>query len=135
MDLKRTTLIPLDDSTLALEQYNQLISSDKIIMVVLGISDAIEEGVALADELTETSPTNENRWVMWVKNHTVLKTKLEPILRAANIIGDDTPYEEIKAFCLTRPGRKAQSRVHKNGEMDFVRLESLFVEAETASVN
>lgn len=134
MNLKKTTVIPLDDNTLALEQYDKLITSDKIIMVVLGTSDALEEGVALADILAGTSPTNENRWVMWVKNHTVLKAELELILIAANIIQDDTPYEEIKAFCLTRPGRKALSRVHKNGEMDFVRVESLFVEAETASV-
>ena len=142
MPLVNTTIIPIKDDTLTedeykeliLKLYNDLFTSEKIILVVLGVSEAIEKGVELADELADTSPTNEKRWVMWVKDPAVLKEQLEPILLAANIILDDTPYEEIKAFCLTKPDRKALSRVHKNGEMDFVRLEALFVEAEKASV-
>lgn len=134
MPLLKSTEIPLNDNELALEKYIELIESDKIIMVVLGNSISIQDGVELADELAETSPTGEKRWVMWVKNHEVLKEKLEPILTEANIIEDDTPYQKIKAFCLTRPDRKALSRIHKNGAMDFVGLEGLFVEAEGASV-
>ena len=135
MSLLKTTVIPLDNDTLAKEQYDDLIQSDKIIMVVLGNSETIIKGVELADELADTSPTGENRWVMWVKDHIVLKDKLELILVENNIIIPDTPYEEIKAFCLTRPDRKVLSRVHKNGQMDFVRLEFLFIEAEAASIS
>ncbi len=134
MALQKTTEIPLNDKELALKEYAELIESDKIIMVVLGNSASIQAGVDLADELADTSPTGEKRWVMWVKNYEVLKEKLKPVLKKAKIIEDDTPYEDIKAFCLTRPERKALSRVHKNGAMDFVRLEGLFVEAERGSI-
>ncbi|MDO7173832.1 hypothetical protein [Mariniflexile sp. AS56] len=134
MPLLKTTEIPLNDDVLAQQMYQELTQSDKILMVILGDSESIKKGVNLADELTDTSPTNENRWVMWIKNHTVLKPQLQSILIEAQIIQDGTPYEEIKTFCLTRPNRKALSRIHKNGEMDFTRLESLFVEAEKASI-
>lgn len=135
MPLLKTTIIPLDDSARALEQYDELLQSDKIIMVVLGNTETIAEGVALADELADTSPTNENRWVMWVQNHVILRDELEHILEENNVITPDTPYEEVKAFCLTRSERNVLSRIHKNGEMDFVRLELLYVEAEEASIN
>jgi hypothetical protein len=71
---------------------------------------------------------------MWVKNHVVLKDKLEPFLITAKVIQDDTPYEEIKCFCLTLGPREANSRIHKNGVMDFIRLEHLYVEAESQSL-
>ncbi len=60
MALLRTTEIPLDDNTLALKQYIELIESDKIIMVILGVSDTIQKGIILADKLarqiTRTKP-------------------------------------------------------------------------------
>lgn len=133
MAFLKTTEITMDNNDIALDEYTALIDSDKIIMVILGNSDSIKEGVDLADELAETSPTDENRWVMWIKNHVVLKQQLETILTQANILEDDTPYEEIKTFCMTHPEHNVLSRVHKNGEMDFSRLEDLFVEAEEAS--
>ncbi len=135
MPLLKTTVISSDDNALALEQYNALIQSDKIIMVVLGNSETIIEGVELADELADTSPTDENRWLMWVKNHIMLKDKLEPILKESEIVRQGMSYEEVKVFCLTRPERKVLSRVHKNGQMDFARLEFLFIEAEEASIS
>lgn len=134
MPLLNTTEIPLNDKATALNLYKTLFKSKMILMLVLGNSTSVQTGVELADELADTSPTGEKRHVVWIKNHEVLKGELESILKKANIIVDETPYQEIKAFCLSHPKREALSRIHKNGSMDFVRLESLFVEAEKASI-
>ena len=103
-------------------------------MVILGNSTTIKEGVNKADLRADSSPGGFTRWVMWVADHVALKDKLEAILDEANIILDSTPYEEIKAFCLTQSPRKANSRVHKNGALDNVRILQLFTEAESESL-
>ncbi len=142
MALVNTTVIPLDKKTLTEEQYQNLvkqqyqdlIDSDKIIMVILGNSDTIIKAVDKADLRADSSPGGFTRWVMWVGNHMVLKDKLEVILNTSGIIQDGTPYEEIKAFCLTQSPRKANTRVHKNGTLDNVQILQLFTEAEAQSL-
>ena len=129
MPLHRTTIIPLDNNADAARKYQELIDSDKIIMVVLGTTEAIDRGVSLADKLARQIATNEELWVLWIKDHIVLKNKLVVILKSAGIIQNDTPYEEIKAFCLSKNPRKATSRIHKNGAMTPFRLTLLFREA------
>lgn len=134
MALQHTTEIPLDDLPKAQALYQGLKNQKCILMIVLGDSKATQDGVQIADNLAPTSPGGFTRKVMWVKNHTVLKEELEPYLHAAEIIKDDTPYEEIKCFCLTLSPRKAQSRIHKNGVMDYIRVEQLYIEAESQSL-
>ena len=129
MPLSQTTIIPLDNNADAEQQYIKLINSNKIIMVVLGSTDAIQRGVTLADKLARQITTNEELWVLWIGNHSVLKNKLEVILKSAGIIQNETPYEEIKAFCLSKNPRKATSRIHKNGAMSPFKLTLLFREA------
>ena len=129
MALQNTTTIDLTNPTAALNQYNDLMATDKIVMVILGDSPSVTAGIQLADNLARQITTNETLWVMAVGNHTVLKAQLEQILHEANIIQDDTPYEEIKAFCLTKAPRKANSRIHLNGSLDPIRLTQLYREA------
>lgn len=129
MALQNTTTIDLTNPTTALNQYNDLMATDKIVMVILGDSPSVAAGIQLADNLARQITTNETLWVMAVGNHTVLKTQLEQILNEANIIQDDTPYEEIKAFCLSKAPRKADSRIHLNGSLDPIRLTQLYREA------
>ncbi len=133
MSLVNTIIIPLDDPVTAAQEYSAALHSQKVLLIILGDSDSIQSGIELADELADTSPLGIPRGVLWVANHITLKDEIAPILEAAGIIQHDTPYEEIKAFCLTTPDREANSRVHKNGVLDFVRLEHLFVEAEANS--
>ncbi len=66
---------------------------------------------------------------MWVGNHIVLKDELVSILHATSIILDDTPYEEIKAFCLTKKPRQANTRIHLNGALSPFRLTKIYREA------
>ena len=134
MALLYTTEIPLDDLSKAEQLYQQLHDENCILMVVLGNTEATVKGVQTADDLASTSPGGFKRKIMWIKNHVVLKDKLEPFLITAKVIQDDTPYEEIKCFCLTLGPRKANSRIHKNGVMDFIRLEHLYVESESQSL-
>ncbi len=129
MPLNQTTIISLDNNIDAEQQYIKLANSNKIIMVVLGDTDAIQQGVILADKLARQITTNEELWVLWIGNHSVLKNKFEVILKSAGIIQNKTPYEEIKAFCLSKNPRKAASRIHKNGTMSPFRLTLLFREA------
>lgn len=129
MSLQNTTEIPLNDDALALRMYQQLIDSDKIIMVILGDSSSIQKGLILADKLTRQITTNETLVVMWIGNHTTLKNELEPILKTADIIQVDTPYKEIKAFCFTKYPRKVNTRIHLNGSLSPFRLTKLFREA------
>lgn len=129
MALENTTTIDTNDAAKALQAYQDLMATTKIVMVILGDSPSVEAGIKLADKLARQITTNETLWVMAVGNHTTLKAQLEPILNAASIIQDDTPYEEIKAFCLTKAPRKANSRIHLNGSMDPLRLTQLYREA------
>ena len=129
MALQRTTVIPLNDPAGAKTQYDDLLASAKIVMVILGDSPSVTPGVELADKRARQITTNEELWVMYVGDHSTLKADLEPFLQDAGAIQDDTPYEEIKAFCLSRAPRKAQSRVHKNGSLTVLRIDLLFREA------
>ena len=129
MALLNTTEIPLDDNVRALDKYTELIESDKIIMIILGDSDTIQKGLILADKLARQISTNQNLWVMWVGNHIVLKNKLISILQAASTILDNTTYKEIKAFCLTKKPRQANTRIHLNGALSPFRLTKLYREA------
>lgn len=135
MALLNTTIINIQDEAVAKQQYDNLNTQKCILMVVLGDSENIAEGVSLADELADTSPGGFTRKVMWVKDFVTLRSELEPYLTAASIIEDDTPYEEIKVFCLSLKPRRANSRIHKNGQMTFVKLEKLYVEAESQSID
>ncbi len=131
MALENTTTINLIDPIKALAQYKDLLitNTDKIVMVILGDSPGVPAGVILADKLARQITTNENLWVMEVGNHTMLKTELEQILNTAGIIQDETPYDEIKAFCLTKGARLANSRIHLQGSLSPARLTHLFREA------
>lgn len=128
-NLRRTTIIDLNDTAKAESQFNQLDGSNKIVMVILGDSPSINPGVELADRKAWQMETNETLWVMYVGNHTTLKAQLEPFLTAANALDADTPYEEIKAFCLSRAPRKAQTRVHMQGRLTAFKVENMFDEA------
>ncbi len=129
MALDNTTIIDLSNAQTASQQYNDLINTQKIIMVILGDSPSVSAGIKLADNLARQITTNESLWVMAIGNHAMLKAELEQILDAAGIIEDDTPYSEIKAFCLTKTPRKANSRIHLNGSLDPLRLTRLYREA------
>lgn len=129
MALQRTTTINLTDSSAAKTQYDDLMASSKIVMVILGDSPSVNDGVILADKRARQLTTNEKLWVMYVGNHTTLKAELAPFLHDASIIRGDTPYEEIKAFCLSRAPRKAESRVHINGALKTFKIDLLFREA------
>ncbi len=142
MALPNTTIFPLDNSAADLAEYSKLIDSDKILMVILGDSEALfkkGEGTALdtgavwlASQLTNASPGGFKRWVLWIKDHTTLKEKLEPILDASGHIKTHTPYEEIKAFCLTKKPRKAPSRIHEIAILDPITILELYLEAESS---
>ena len=144
MALVNTTIFSSDDDDTALQQYLNLIESENILMVILGDSESMfkkgEGGeldtgaVWLASRLTSASPGGFKRWVLWMKDHKVLKDKLEPILDESGHIKADTPYEEIKAFCLTKTKRKAVSRVHKNSALDPITILELYSEAELKSL-
>jgi hypothetical protein len=129
MPLQNTTAIPLSDANSAEQQFQQLIQSEKILMVILGDSDAIQEGLILADKLARQITTNETLWVLYIGDHIALNNKLKPILETAGIIQDGTPYEDIKAFCLTKNPRKANTRIHLNGSLSPFRLTKLYREA------
>jgi hypothetical protein len=144
MALVNTTIFSKDDDdATALQQYSDLIKSENILMVILGDSESLfkkgegeelDTGVVwLAGQLTGASPNGFKRWVLWMKDHIVLKDKLEAILDASGHIKADTPYEEIKAFCLTKTTRKAVSRVHKNSVLDPITILELYLEAESES--
>ena len=82
MNLKRTTIIPLDDPTLAKTIFDSYIERDMmILMVIVGDTDTIRKAIPKADNLAKKVYFNMERWILWVRNHTVLKGDIKNTIK------------------------------------------------------
>ena len=78
MNLKRTTIIPLDDDDLAQSIFDAFLEKEfMILMVVLGDTETIRKALPKADNLASKEYFNMERWVLWIRNHNVLSETLK----------------------------------------------------------
>ena len=139
MALLNTTIIPPDKDLVPDQKdvtpqkhLSDLIDGDNILMVILGKSVSCVDGANYAAGVSNASNDEFIRRVLWIKDHVILKDKLKVFLK--EYIEKGIPYEEIKAFCLTRSTRKAKSIVEnknkKNMRLGFAGVLLLYNEAE-----
>lgn len=135
MNLKRTTIIPLDDTALATSIFKALIEKEMmIVMIILGDTTTIRKAIDKADKLAQLSYFNMERWVLWVRNHDVLAQTLKKHLKATDAEDSDQPFENIKCFCFSPVLDQIEGIILKNGKLNFASLQKSFFEAQSHDV-
>jgi len=131
MNLKRTTIIPLDDASLAASIFNSFIEKEMmILMVIIGDTQKIRESILKADNLAKLSYFNMERWVLWIRDHQTLRETLSTKLSES----DDpinTPYDDIQSFCFSPILDKATAAIHKDVSLNYASLQQVFYKAQS----
>jgi len=132
MNLKRTTIIPIDDATLAKTVFDSYIEKEMmILMIIIGDTDTIRKAIPLADNLAKLTYFNMERWVLWVRNHETLKDTLMKQLAASDDPDADMDFNDVKCFCFSPVLDMAVSIVHKNSTLDYANLQQAFFKAQS----
>lgn len=135
MNLKRTTLIPLDDVALATSIFNSFIDKEMmIIMIIIGDTSTIRKSITKADKLAQLSYFNMERWVLWVRNHDIIADILKKHLKASEAENTDEAYENIKCFCFSPIQDQVEGVILKNGKLTFASLQQSFFKAQSHDV-
>ena len=131
MNLKRTTLIPLDDALLAESIFKSFIEKEMmLIMVIIGDTDTIREAIPKADNLAQLSYFKMERWVLWVRNYDVLSETLKKHLKASNAEKSDEDYNNIKCLCFPPILDQVDGIILKNAELSYANLQQSFFKAQ-----
>ena len=130
MNLKRTTIIPIDDKELAKSIFDAYIEKEfMILMIILGDTETIRNSLFKADNLATQTYFNMERWVLWIRDYEVLKKTLKAQLRA-NPNNDEFEYDEVKCFCFSPIQDVATGIIQKNGRLSYLSLQRSFFEAQ-----
>ena len=131
MTLKRTTIIP-DNPVEAKAIYDQQVAHEKrTIMAIIGNTETVQEAVIEANALAhEQEFDNVDRWVLWAKDHGIVKDTLELILAESNAERSDRDFDQIKCFCISPVRREVEGIILKNGELNSISLDKSFLKAE-----
>jgi len=129
MNLKRTTIVPLDDQELARTLFTSFIDMEMmILMVILGDNETIREAIPKADNLATLEYHGMKRWVFWVRNHAILEAELKEYLDKSDA-DDDMAYEDIKCLCFSPISDEVAGIIHKNGTLSYASLNLSFFRA------
>ena len=131
MNLKRTTIIPLDDEDLAASIFNSFIEKEMmILMIIIGNSDNIRAAVSKADNLAKLSYFNMERWVLWIRDHETLKAELTTKISES----DDqinAEYNDLQCFCFSPILDKATAAIDTNTTLNYASLQQAFFKAQS----
>lgn len=132
MNLKRTSIIPLDDKALARIIFDAFIEKEfMIVMVILGDTDSIREALTKADNLATKSYFGMERWVLWIRNHDILEIPLKELLKNSDDDKASADYEDIKCFCFSPVIDHPAGFILKQGRLDYVNLQQSFFKAQS----
>jgi hypothetical protein len=136
MNLKRTTLIPLDDAPLAESIFKSFIEKEMmIIMVVIGDTPSIREVIPKADNLAQLSYFKMERWVIWLRNYDILSETLKIHLKNSGTEHSNEAYENIKCFCFSPILDQVDGIILKNGQLTYASLQQSFFKAQSHDVS
>ncbi|MBP0904345.1 hypothetical protein ACFSKN_18875 [Mariniflexile gromovii] len=131
MNLKRTTLIPLDDDSLAESIFKSFIEKEMmLLMVIIGDTDTIREAIPKADNLAQLSYFKMERWVLWVRNYEILSETLKKHLKASDADKSKEDYNNIKCLCFSPILDKVDGIILKNAELSYASLQQSFFKAQ-----
>ncbi|MCH2488525.1 MAG: hypothetical protein MK211_00120 [Flavobacteriales bacterium] len=131
MSLERTTIIPLDDPDQATELFNNAIDRLKTtVMFIIGNTETVQEAIPNADHWAGETLIDLERWVVWLRDHEILKTEMQQLLENTFDPDFDEPYDTIKCFCLSPISKRAIGFILKNGSLANVRLLLSFAKVE-----
>lgn len=135
MNLKRTTIIPLDDAALAESIFKSFIEKEMmIIMVIIGDTETVREAITKADNLAQLSYFNMERWLLWLRNHDTLSKTLKKHLKASDADNSDEPYDNIKCFCFSPILDQIDGIILKNGQLSYASLQQSFFRAQSHDI-
>lgn len=135
MNLKRTTIIPLDDAALAESIFKSFIQKEMmIVMVIIGDTTTVREAVPKGDNLAQLSYFNMERWVLWLRNHDTLSKTLKDHLKASDAENSNEVYENIKCFCFSPILDQVDGIILKNGQLSYASLQQSFFKAQSHDI-
>lgn len=130
MNLKRTTIIPIDDQKLATSIFKSFIDMEMmILMIILGDTDTIREALPKADNLATLEDFGMKRWVLWIRDYATLEKELKKYIKADNADNPDEEYENIKCFCFSPISDEVSGIILKNGTLSYLSLNYSFLKA------
>ena len=131
MNLKRTTIIPLDDTALAKAIFDAFIQREfMILMIILGDTDTIREALPKADNLATKAYFNMERWVLWVRNHDILQDPLKERIQNSDDPNASADYLDIKCVCFSPVIDHPAGIILKNGQLNYASLQQSFFKAQ-----
>ncbi|QCX00971.1 hypothetical protein FGM00_12930 [Aggregatimonas sangjinii] len=135
MNLKRTTLIPVDDPGLAKSIFNAFIEKEMmILMIIIGDTKSVREAIPMADNLATLSYFNMERWVLWIRDGKVLETTLKEHLKASTEDHANADFGDIKCFCFSPIADEVAGIILKNGKLDYASLHQSFFRAQAHDI-
>ncbi|WP_178989307.1 hypothetical protein [Winogradskyella schleiferi] len=135
MNLKRTTIIPLDDAALAESIFKSFIEKEMmIIMVIIGDTETVREAIIKADNLAQLSYFKMERWLLWLRNHDTLSKTLKKHLKASDADNSDESYDNIKCFCFSPILDQIDGIILKNGQLSYASLQQSFFRAQSHDI-
>lgn len=135
MNLKRTTIIPLDDAALAESIFKSFLEKEMmIIMVIIGDTATVREAIPKADNLAQLSYFKMERWVLWLRNYDILSKTLKQHLRDSEADNSDEEYTNIKCFCFSPILDQIDGIILKNGQLSYASLQQSFFRAQSHDI-
>jgi len=135
MNLKRTTIIPLDDAALAESIFKSFIEKEMmIIMVIIGDTETVREAIPKADNLAQLSYFKMERWVLWLRNYEILSETLKVHLKVSDAENADEDYDNIKCFCFSPILDQIDGVILKNGQLSYASLQQSFFRAQSHDI-
>ncbi len=135
MNLKRTTIIPLDDTALAEAIFKSFIEKEMmIVMIIIGDTPTNRVAITKADKLAQLSYFNMERWVLWIRNHDTLSKTLKSHLKDSEADNSDETYDTIKCFCFSPILDQVDGIILKNGQLSYASLQQSFFRAQSHDI-
>lgn len=131
MALKRTTEIPNDPVKAKAIYDDQITKVNRTIMVIIGNTQTVKDAIPAADRVAQKKPfDNADRWVLWARDHKIVKDTLELILAESKAERSDRDFDQFKCFCLSPVTHEVDGIILKNGRLSSPRFRLSFSKAE-----
>jgi hypothetical protein len=126
MEFYKTTILPTDDSSLALRIFNELIFEEPLVLfVVLGKGSNAETLVRRAAKFAGAK--EEPRWIVWARNPDDIQKAIEKLNGEQSLVG---AIGSARAFSLSLSDTVKDVIRGDEPEPDFVRIFKAFAKAE-----
>lgn len=122
------------DPAIAKTEFTKVFKENKktTIMIILGNTDTIFKSMNKANARARDKYGNPGfeRWVIWIKDHDLLKEHVQPLLLNSADPKASRPFEIIKCFCLSPKTHQAAGVILHKGKLNSTRFTAAFVKAE-----